>query len=106
MTEWALPPKKSYVFDKLLHKLEDEHRDDILQFMRGGFWRNFLVRYSEVNNQHKKMLRVHNAVYQAGASQEASGLLICGRHRPTTPTGMAFSVECTPPICAPPSTII
>ena len=71
MTEWALPPKKSYVFDKLLRKLEDEHRDDILQFMRGGFWRNFLVRYSEINNQHKKMLRVHNAVYKAGASQEA-----------------------------------
>ena len=71
MTEWALPAKKSYAFDKLLHSLEDEHRDDILQFMRGGFWRNFLVRYSEVNNQHKKMLRVHDAVYKAGASKEA-----------------------------------
>lgn len=71
MTEWALPPKKSYLFSKLLHKLEDEHRDDILQFMRGGFWRNFLVRYSETNNQHKKMLRVHNAVYKAGATPEA-----------------------------------
>ncbi|MGH2494774.1 MAG: alpha-amylase/4-alpha-glucanotransferase domain-containing protein [Ktedonobacteraceae bacterium] len=71
MTEWALPPKKSYIFDKLLRKLEIEHRDDILQFMRGGFWRNFLVRYSEVNNQHKKMLRVHNAVYKAGAGKEA-----------------------------------
>ncbi len=71
MTEWALPPKKSYIFDKLLRKLEDERRDDILQFMRGGFWRNFLVRYSEVNNQHKKMLRVHNAVYKAGATPEA-----------------------------------
>ncbi len=71
MTEWSLPPKKSYAFDKLLRKLEDEHRDDILQFMRGGFWRNFLVRYSEANNQHKKMLRVHDAVYKAGASREA-----------------------------------
>ncbi|HLQ10257.1 MAG TPA: alpha-amylase/4-alpha-glucanotransferase domain-containing protein [Ktedonobacteraceae bacterium] len=71
MTEWALPAKKSYAFDKLLRSLEDEHRDDILQFMRGGFWRNFLVRYSEANNQHKKMLRVHNAVYKAGASKEA-----------------------------------
>ena len=71
MTEWALPPKKSYAFDKLLHRLEDEHRDDMLQFMRGGFWRNFLVRYSEVNNQHKKMLRVHNAVYKAGATPQA-----------------------------------
>jgi 4-alpha-glucanotransferase len=71
MTEWALPPKKSYLFGKLVHQLEDEHRDDILQFMRGGFWRNFLVRYPEVNNQHKKMLRVHDAVYAAGATEEA-----------------------------------
>ncbi|HEX6477507.1 MAG TPA: alpha-amylase/4-alpha-glucanotransferase domain-containing protein [Ktedonobacteraceae bacterium] len=70
MTEWALPPKKSFTFGKLLHQLEEEKRDNILQFMRGGFWRNFLVRYPEVNNQHKKMLRVHDAVYAAGASEE------------------------------------
>ena len=70
MTEWALPPQKSYTFGKLLHRLEDEKRYDILQFMRGGFWRNFLVRYAEINNQHKKMLRVHDAVYKAGATPE------------------------------------
>src|SRR5947209_2996944 len=68
MTEWALPPRKSYIFGKLLHRLEEEKRDDILHFMRGGFWRNFLVRYHEINNQHKKMLRVHQNVYHAGAT--------------------------------------
>ena len=66
MTEWALPPKKSYLFGKLLHQLEAEKRTDILQFMRGGFWRSFLVRYHEVNNQHKKMLRAHDRVYSVG----------------------------------------
>jgi 4-alpha-glucanotransferase len=70
MTEWALPSQKSYLFGNLLHQLEEEHRDNILQFMRGGFWRNFLVRYPEANNQHKKMLRVHDAVYAAGATKE------------------------------------
>ncbi|HYB00298.1 MAG TPA: alpha-amylase/4-alpha-glucanotransferase domain-containing protein [Ktedonobacteraceae bacterium] len=74
MTEWALPPEKSYLFGKLLHQLEEEHRDDMLQFMRGGFWRNFLVRYPEVNSLHKKMLRVHDAVYAAGASEEAGAI--------------------------------
>jgi hypothetical protein len=74
MTEWALPPHKSYLFGKLTHQLEEEKRDDILQFMRGGFWRNFLVRYPEINNQHKKMLRVHDAVYAAGATPE-TGLI-------------------------------
>ena len=70
MTEWALPPHKAYLFGNLLHELEEEHRDNILQFMRGGFWRNFSVKYPEVNNQHKKMLRVHDAVYAAGATEE------------------------------------
>ncbi len=59
MTEWALPPQKSYLFGTLLHRLEDERRDDILQFMRGGFWRNFLVRYYEINN----MGHVRSAIY-------------------------------------------
>jgi alpha-amylase len=70
MTEWALPPRKSYTFGQLLHQLEHHKQEEILQFMRGGFWRNFLVRYPEVNNQHKKMLRVHDNVYAAGATEE------------------------------------
>src|SRR5215469_557224 len=74
MTEWALPAQKAYLFGKLLHQLEEEKRDDELQFMRGGFWRNFLVRYPEANNQHKKMLRVHDAVYAAGATEEAGAV--------------------------------
>ncbi|HEX7736381.1 MAG TPA: alpha-amylase/4-alpha-glucanotransferase domain-containing protein [Ktedonobacteraceae bacterium] len=70
MSEWALPARKSYTFGRLLHRLQEEHDYEVLQFMRGGFWRNFLVRYPEVNNQHKKMLRVHDAIYKAGASAE------------------------------------
>ncbi|HEU5376373.1 MAG TPA: alpha-amylase/4-alpha-glucanotransferase domain-containing protein [Ktedonobacteraceae bacterium] len=70
MTEWALPSRKAYTFGQLLHTLQETHEYELLQFMRGGFWRNFLVRYPEVNNQHKKMLRVHDAVYAAGATEE------------------------------------
>jgi alpha-amylase len=70
MTEWSLPPQKAYTFSKVYHQLEQNRQYEILQFMRGGFWRNFLVRYTEVNNQHKKMLRVHDHVYAAGATEE------------------------------------
>jgi alpha-amylase/alpha-mannosidase (GH57 family) len=70
MTEWSLPPQKSYTFSKVYHQLEQNRQYEILQFIRGGFWRNFLVRYAEVNNQHKKMLRVHDHVYAAGAKEE------------------------------------
>jgi hypothetical protein len=71
MTEWALPAKESYLFGKLLRTLREEKRQDVLQFMHGGFWRNFLARYDEANNQHKKMLRVHTHVYDAGATEES-----------------------------------
>ncbi len=70
MTEWALPPHKSYAFGKLLHQLEHDQQEHVLQFMRGGFWRNFLVRYPEINTQHKKMMRVHENVYAHAASDE------------------------------------
>lgn len=71
MTEWALPPKKSFAFGKILHQLEHDKQDEMLQFMRGGFWRNFLVRYPEINNQHKKMLRVHDTIYSSDVNNEA-----------------------------------
>ncbi len=74
MTEWALPPKKSFLFGKLLHRLEHDKQDDLVQFMRGGFWRNFMVRYPEINTQHKKMLRVHEQVYAAGPT-ETNGIV-------------------------------
>jgi 4-alpha-glucanotransferase len=67
MTEWALPPDLSGDITELKHRLQDQHRDDLLRFIRGGFWRNFLVKYPEVNNMHKKMLRVHDKVYDWGA---------------------------------------
>ncbi len=71
MTEWALPAKKSFLFGKILHKLEHDKQENLLQFMRGGFWRNFMARYPEINTQHKKMLRVHDLVYAAGATEES-----------------------------------
>ncbi|MBV9709654.1 MAG: 4-alpha-glucanotransferase, partial [Ktedonobacteraceae bacterium] len=32
MTEWALPAKKSFLFGKILHRLEHEKQEDLLQF--------------------------------------------------------------------------
>lgn len=63
MLEWALPPTQSYEFAKLFHQLEQDGREDITRFMWGGFWRNFLVKYPEINTMHKKMLRVHDKVW-------------------------------------------
>ncbi len=70
MTEWALPAQLSGDITRLKHQLAAEKRDDILPFIRGAFWRNFLVKYPEVNALHKRMLLVSEKV---NALQEGKG---------------------------------
>jgi len=74
MMEWALPARQSYEFTEMYHKLE-EAEDPSLRFLKGGFWRNFMVKYPEINTQHKKMLRVHDKVAQARQALLDSGVL-------------------------------
>jgi hypothetical protein len=75
MMEWSLPPDKSWEYTNLKHQLEAEGHQNITQFMYSGLWRNFLVKYPEINRMHKKMLHVHRKVYQAHAiNKRDSGL--------------------------------
>ena len=61
MEEWVLPTKERKAFKKIRKKLKDDpnKRDEYL-FLKGGFWRHYLVKYPESNNMHKKMLYVRN----------------------------------------------
>ncbi len=61
MGEWALPPAESIVYSDVLHRAQAEHRPEA-RWLRGAFWRNFQVKYREVNDLHKQMLRVSAAV--------------------------------------------
>jgi alpha-amylase/alpha-mannosidase (GH57 family) len=54
MSEWTLPKDAQLSFERIVK--EFEHRPDVLGFLKGGFWRNFLTKYPESNNMHKKML--------------------------------------------------
>ncbi len=56
MGEWALPPDESRVFSDLLHRAEAAAAPEY-RYLRGGFWRNFQVKYREINDLHKQMLR-------------------------------------------------
>ena len=56
MGEWALPPHESRTFADLLHRAEAAAAPEY-RYLRGGFWRNFQVKYREVNDLHKQMLR-------------------------------------------------
>jgi len=59
MEEWVLPTKMRRVFEDYREKLrENEDKEELYMFLKGGFWRYFLVKYPESNNMHKKMLYV------------------------------------------------
>ncbi|MCD6461080.1 DUF1926 domain-containing protein [bacterium] len=63
MMEWALPAKTIIKYEEALKFLnENENKDIVLPFFRGGFWRNFFIKYNESNLMHKKMLWVSNLV--------------------------------------------
>jgi alpha-amylase len=75
MLEWALPVDRQLKYLHWKQQLEAEGKQEASQFMRGGFWRHFLVKYPEINWMHKKMLHVHRKVYQARALSPSD----CGR---------------------------
>ena len=56
MGEWALPADETIVFHGLLHDAIEQRKPDV-RWLRGGFWRNFQVKYREINDLHKQMLR-------------------------------------------------
>jgi len=72
MGEWSLPASLAGHIVQIKHQLEEEGRQDILRYVRGGFWRSFQVKYGEVNTLHKKMLWVSDKVH-AMPQGEAAG---------------------------------
>ena len=66
MTEWALPVQQQNDFDQVVHDLEtDERWPRVQPFLRGGFWRNFKVKYPETNEMYARMMFVSSLVQQA-----------------------------------------
>jgi len=62
MEEWALPATKSLALESLKKRLSDAGEDTV--YLRGGHWKNFLVKYPEANWMHKKMLLLSKMVRQ------------------------------------------
>ena len=61
MGEWALPAAESRIFSEVLHRAQEERRPEA-RWLRGAFWRNFQVKYREINDLHKQMLRTSEKV--------------------------------------------
>jgi alpha-amylase/alpha-mannosidase (GH57 family) len=72
MGEWALPPDESRAFAAALRRARETDAPEA-RWLRGGFWRNFQVKYREVNDLHKQMLRASAKVAAtAGEAREAA----------------------------------
>ena len=69
MGEWALPPDEARAFAVALHAAQDDGRPEA-RWLRGASWRNFGVKYREVNDLHKQMLRASAAVAAMPAGAE------------------------------------
>ena len=75
MMEWAMPTKAILKYEELLHYLRDaDMYESNKPFVRGGFWRNFLVKYPESNNIHKKMVYVSHKVNHLVHSKKGKSL--------------------------------
>jgi 4-alpha-glucanotransferase len=63
MTEWVLPATRQQEFLKLTHERPDDERwQQLLQFTRGGFWRNFRTKYPESNEMYSRMIDISGRV--------------------------------------------
>jgi len=56
MGEWALPADESRAFGEALRRARETGAPEA-RWLRGASWRNFQVKYREVNDLHKQMLR-------------------------------------------------
>jgi alpha-amylase len=79
MTEWALTPEAAAELERTRRAIEGLAGPAAARLLRGGFWRNFLVRYPEVNDTYRKMLRVSRRVAGGLAARPTDPGLLAAR---------------------------
>ena len=66
MMEWALPLEAGERYERAVELLSASGSfEEPKETIRGGFWRNFLVKYEESNWMHKRMMAVSEEVDRA-----------------------------------------
>jgi 4-alpha-glucanotransferase len=76
MTEWVLPSEQLAEYAAVRRELEHDPRwPRIARFVRGGFWRNFRVKYPEANEMYSRMMSVSGRL-QAALDAGVTGELI------------------------------
>ncbi len=73
MGEWALPADEALAFARAVKEAKAAGRPEA-RWLRGAIWRNFQVKYREINDIHKQMLRASNLVdaMSPGSARDAA----------------------------------
>lgn len=69
MGEWALSPVRQDAAAAVRRSIPESSHADPDLFVRTGFWRNFLTRYAEANDLHKRVLHAEKAVRASGSGE-------------------------------------
>ncbi len=76
MGEWSLPSDVAVKFTDFVDYLRKNRMFEANRmFIKGGIWKNFLVKYTEANIMHKKMIFVSNLVNSYEGSKKGRALL-------------------------------
>jgi 4-alpha-glucanotransferase len=82
MGEWALPPAAAAELAAArhrLHELPDGER--LARLLRGGFFRNFLLKYPETGDAYWKMLRLSRRVHEGLVARPRDPRFLAARER-------------------------
>jgi len=66
MGQWSLPADGFSEYEEIEKKFKDDNSWEKYGYLiRGGFWRNFMSKYPEANNMHKKMIHLTDSIRDA-----------------------------------------
>ncbi len=69
MTEWVLPTERLVEYERIEHEMKDDPRWASLRPMvRGGFWRNYKVKYPEADEMYCRMMTVSRRLQETVAA--------------------------------------
>jgi alpha-amylase len=73
MTEWALPTEQQSEYHATVKEAQQdaEQWGRLRQFVRAGYWRNFLVKYPEANEMYCRAREVSRRLHELSESREA-----------------------------------
>jgi alpha-amylase len=75
MTEWVLPAERQIEYEQVKREMQGDARWAVLQqFVRGGFWRNFKVKYVESDEMYARMMHTSRRVEQMAEESGEPGV--------------------------------